>query len=237
MKLLLPIVTVDAVLTGKSAPLGPNGEMSAMNKQVTQDRVYLGTEGLLGDEQADRRHHGGAEKALHHFPAEHYPLMRKHLKKYTDGAFAVGRFGENISTTGLTESDVCIGDIFQLGEAIIQVSQGRQPCWKLNARYDYPEMAKQVQSLKTTGWYYRVITPGYLQAGDSLVLLQRPYPDWPIARLLGYLFEDTLNLTALKAMVDIPYLAQTWRDMAQKRIDSGQVESWQHRLTTPSTQQ
>ncbi len=237
MKLLLPIVRVDAVLTGKSAPLGPNGGMSGMNKQVAHNRVYLGMEGLSGDEQADRRHHGGAEKALHHFPAEHYPLMQKHLNKCTDGAFDVGRFGENISTTGLTESDVCIGDIFQLGEAIVQVSQGRQPCWKLNARYDYPEMAKQVQSLKTTGWYYRVITPGYLQDGDSLVLLQRPYPDWSIARLLGYLFEDTLNLTALKAMVDIPYLAQTWRDMAQKRIDSGQVESWQHRLTTPSTQQ
>ena len=220
---------VDQILTGIVAPLGPRGIPSGIGKQAAAGRLLLGREGLAGDAQGDRKHHGGPDKALHHYAFEHYDHWRGAI-----GERAVlqrpGAFGENLSTRGMTEDDTAIGDVFRLGGAVIQVSQGRQPCWKLNARFDVADMASQVQKTGFTGWYYRVIEQGFVTAGDELYLEDRLSPDWTIRRTWRVLYVDTMNLDDLAAMAALTHLPEGWRGHARRRLETRRVEDWTRRL-------
>jgi MOSC domain-containing protein YiiM len=127
---------------------------------------------LTGDTQADRRVHGGGGKALHHYPAEHYALL---AAAFPDAQHLMpGGLGENISTRGVTEHDVCIGDVFRLGGARIQVSQPRTPCWKIDHRAAREGVAAFIAEHGLAGWYYRVLEAGEVAAGDWLEHLERP---------------------------------------------------------------
>ncbi len=217
------------LLTGPVAPLAGSDATSAIAKTPVTAPLWLGAEGLQGDAQADRRVHGGPEKALHHYPWDHYAAWRADL-----GSLplldAPGAFGENISVAGLTEDGVAVGDIFRLGGALVQVSQGRQPCWKLNHRLGVPDMARRVQDTGRTGWYYRVLQPGMVAPGDDLALIDRLTPDWTLRRLWRAMYVDRLNRAELEAIAALDVLAKGWRRYAQRRLDSGRVEDWRPRL-------
>jgi MOSC domain-containing protein YiiM len=120
--------------------------------------------------------------------------------------------------------------VFRFGSALLQVSQGRQPCWRLNARFDRPDMAVRVQKSGRTGWYYRVLEEGWAEAGDALVLHRRPQPDWPLARAIELLYTRTMDMASLDTLSKLPELAQSWRDLAARRIATRQVEDWNRRL-------
>ncbi|MBP2312202.1 MOSC domain-containing protein [Azospirillum soli] len=222
--------TIRTVLVGKAAPFGPPGRTSAIAKTPVDGPRKVGPEGFLEDEQADRRVHGGPEKAIHHYPLDHHPAWRDDLGGDVPFLGQPGAFGENLSTLGLTEADVCVGDVFRAGSAVLQVTQGRQPCWKLNHRFGVPDMAKRVQTTGRTGWYYRVLEPGEIGAGDTLSLIERPHSDWSLTRLLHVLYVDTLNREALAQMAALPVLAQAWRTLAERRLERGAVEDWNGRL-------
>lgn len=226
--------TVDAVLIGRPVPFGPNGEPSGIDKHPAGARVRVRRTGLDGDGHGDRRRHGGAEKALHHYPFEHYAAWRAERPALAARLAAPGAFGENVSTRGLTERDVRVGDVFRLGTAVVQVSQARQPCWRLNLRFDDDRMARRVQTSGRTGWYYRVLAEGDVAAGDALTLIERPRPGWPLARILDVLHRDTLDRDALAAVAALPELAASWRELARKRLERGRVEDWSLRLSTPA---
>lgn len=227
------MVVVENVLAGPVAPLGPRETQSGINKRPVAGRVHVGVEGLACDAQGDRKHHGGPEKALHHYAHEHYNIWRQAIGPRSV-LEAPGAFGENLMTTGLTEDTVAIGDTFRLGEALIQVSQGRQPCWKLNIRFDIPDMALRVQRTGLTGWYYRVIETGYIETGDELRLVDRLSPGWTLRRLWRTLYIDTMNLDELAAMSSLPHLPESWRRYAEKRLATRTVEDWSRRLSGAS---
>lgn len=124
---MVPPARIEALLVGRAAPLRGT-ERSAIRKTAISGAVTVTTLGLDGDEQADLSVHGGPEKAIHHYPFDHYASWRG--MRSSVSLDAPGAFGENISTYGLTEETVCIGDQFQLGTAVVEVSQPRQPCWK-----------------------------------------------------------------------------------------------------------
>lgn len=225
-------VTLLAVCTGRARAFGPAGQPSAIDKRPCAGHVRLGPLGLQGDEQGDRRVHGGADKAVHHYPFEHYAAWREEL----GGAAALssaGAFGENLSTHGLTEHEVCVGDLFRAGTALLEVSQARQPCWKVDLRFAAPGMARRMQDNGRTGWYYRVIEAGELISGDRLELIERPCPDWSLARLLRVLYHDCLNRQDLSAVADLAPLAEGWRRLAAARLATGRVEDWSRRLSVP----
>lgn len=228
------VITIDTLLTGVVRPLGDSGRDSAIDKHPVAERLWLGWEGLRGDEQADRRFHGGPEKALHHYARDHYPAWRAALgeRPVLD---APGAFGENLSTSGLTEADVCVGDIFQAGTARIQVSQARQPCWKLDHRFGHRGMAARVQSSGMTGWYYRVLQEGWLAAGDTLVLQERPHAAWTLARVQDILNRRVLDPEVLHALANLPELSPNWRTLFEKRARAGEVEDWTRRLEGDAT--
>ncbi len=217
------------LLTGRAGPLPGSDALSGIVKTPVDRPLALGREGLEGDEQADRRVHGGVEKAVHHYPFDHYAVWRNELGPLPP-LLTSGGFGENISTTGLTETTVAVGDVFRLGTAIMQVSQGRQPCWKLNRRFGVPDMARRVQQTGRTGWYYRVLQPGTVESGDRLELIERVAPHWTLHRLWHTLYVDRLNLRELASIAALDVLAEGWRKYAVRRLESGRVEDWSKRL-------
>jgi MOSC domain-containing protein YiiM len=219
---------------GKIQTFGPAGQPSAIVKLAVSGRVALRKFGLEGDEQADAQHHGGIDKALHHYPFEHYAAWTAELPEQA-GLFQAGGFGENLSTLGMNENSVCLGDIFHIGNARIQVSQGRKPCWKLNHRFGIPDMARRVQDSGRTGWYYRVMDEGGIAPDDELTLIERPHPNWPLARLISVIYHDKSDRKALSELAKLEFLAPSWREMAEKRHSSGRVEDWLRRLVTPIT--
>ncbi|MBF5096317.1 MOSC domain-containing protein [Azospirillum sp. INR13] len=222
--------TLKAVLIGKAIPFGKPGAFSAIDKQPADGALAIGTAGLAGDEQADLRNHGGPDKAVHHYPYDHYAGWRADLPSPVPLLETVGAFGENLSTLGLTEEEVCVGDVFRIGTATLQVSQGRQPCWKLNHRFGVTDMARRVQATGRTGWYYRVLEPGVAAAGDGVALVERPLPDWPLARILRAFYHDTGDVRTLAGIAELEPLAPGWRDLARRRVESGRVEDWRSRL-------
>ena len=213
------LIEVLSVLTGKSDPHFSPREASAIGKTPRQGRVAIGPLGLEGDEQADLSVHGGPDKAIHHYPADHYPFWRT----LTGGhplLYAPGAFGENVSTMGMTEHEVCIGDRYRLGTALVEVSQGRQPCWKQGHRLGDPQIVAQIVGHRLTGWYYRVIEPGGVCAGDKICLAERTQPEWDVARVFGLLIggDGASDPAALKLLAGLEVLAPAWRSKAQSQL-------------------
>lgn len=228
----LPPIPVTALLTGKAVPYSRPDTRSGIHKRPLPGAVHIGELGLAGDEQGDLRVHGGVDKAVHHYAFDHYAAWRSEL-----GDLPVlqqpGAFGENISTLGLTEADVCLGDRYQLGTAVLEISQGRQPCWKLNDRFGVPDMARRVQTSGRSGWYYRVLQPGRAHAGDALTLRESPHPDWPLTRLARLLYDSVLDPALLEPALALP-LVPSWRKLIERRLQHAAVEDWSKRLDGPS---
>ena len=219
-----------ALLVGDVRPLGPRGVPSGIAKSRVDQPVAVGFLGLAGDAQGDTRHHGGPEKALHHYALDHYPGWIAEIGA-RDVLGTAGAFGENLSTTGLLEDDVAVGDVFVLGNAVIEVSQGRQPCWKLNERFAQPDMARRVQETGRTGWYYRVLEQGSVAPDSRLQRIHRVAPAWTISRIWRIFYVDTLNRAELETLAELPQLAEGWRRHARRRLETGTVEDWTPRLT------
>lgn len=224
-------IRIDAVLTGTPRAFGPKAEPSTIAARYpVAHPVAVTVDGLAGDRVGDTRVHGDADKAIHHYPRDHYAAWIKDLAPAPAFLAEVGAFGENISTTGITEETICVGDILRLGTARVQVSQGRQPCSKLNIRFGRKDMAKRVQNTGRSGWYYRVLEPGLVGPGDRLVLEERPNADWPLSRILHVLYIDTLNRADLEAIATLPELTAGWRKIAVKRLETNGVEDWSRRM-------
>lgn len=226
-------ISVGAVLVGLVAPFGPPGGLSGIVKAAASGAVGITLCGLDGDEQADRRHHGGPEKAVHHYAFDHYPAWRREIG--SQRLEEPGAFGENISTVGLTEADVCVGDIWRVGTALLQISQARQPCFKLNHRFGVIDMARRVQGSRRTGWYYRVVEPGAVAAGDVLNLVERPHADWPLARLLNVFYGHEIDAASLSEITGLESLSPSWRALAAKRLERGAIEDQTLRLNGSRT--
>lgn len=225
--------SVQAVLCGRAVPYTRPGSRSAIAKTPVCGPVQVGALGLEGDEQGDPRVHGGPDKAVHQYAQEHCAAWRAEL-----GALPVlaapGAFGENLASTGMTEHSVCLGDQVRVGSVLLQVSQGRQPCWKLNDRFGgLHTLARRVQDSGRTGWYYRVLQPGSLQAGDALVLVARPFPQWTLARIAEVLYHRPLDAAVLQALAALP-LTPSWQRLVQGRLARGAVEDWRARLDGPA---
>ena len=203
--------TIDSVLTGKIVLFTDDGETSAIAKTAAEEPRAVGFLGVEGDEQADLSVHGGSDKAIHHYPRDHYDWWREQLPERTQFGHA-GAFGENISTRGLTESDVCIGDRFRLGTALVEICQGRQPCWKQAHRLGDKRVVSMMVKSGRSGWYYRVIEEGRVAAGDTLVHVAQPHPEWSVARVTGIVIggreRDTATISALR---NLSVLAEGWR--------------------------
>ena len=211
---------VDQVRVGQAQLFGPKGEASAYRKRQVTGTLAVGLLGLEGDEQADKKLHGGVDKALLHYAYDHYADWLQELPELAQHFSAPGAFGENISSRGLTEATVCIGDRFRLGTSLVEVSQGRRPCWKLGHHFGTPDIVRDVVRTRRGGWYYRVIGTGQVKAGDAIELLDRPCPEWPVIRVLGLLIGDTPDPGGLSELVHLRWLSNNWRQRAVRKLQA-----------------
>ncbi len=228
-----PLGRVGALLTGRVCVLDEaRGLSSAIRKTPRTNPVELSFTGLKGDEHGHPQHHGGEEMALHFYPFEHYAHWKKRFPN-AEPLSAPGAFGENISTAGITERTQCVGDILRIGSATVQVSQGRQPCYILDAYFGVEGLAVEVQETRFTGWYCRVLQEGRISPDDTIELQERLHPEWTIDEVQRILYADTLNREALKALSTLPSLTASWKAIFAARLATGKVEDWSSRLPVP----
>jgi MOSC domain-containing protein YiiM len=180
--------------------------------------VALRWTNLDGDAQADLENHGGVNKAVCCYPAIHYDVWRRELDR-PEAVFS--DFGENFTIDGLSEPDVCIGDVWKVGSAVVQVSQPRGPCWKLARRWKIKTLAYQVQQTGRTGWYLRVLTEGVVSPGAPITLDDRPCPDWTIARANQIMHIDKSDLDSAAALAALPPLSASWKLTLKRRVEEG----------------
>ncbi len=224
-----PSGTIIGLFIGKVASPWPDKKPSAITKHLVEGPQFIGELGFAGDEHADLTVHGGLEKAIHHYASEHMSYWKE---KFPDNAaqFNPGCFGENISSTGLDENNLCLGDVLTLGSAKVQVCQGRQPCWKLNAHTGLNAMAAEFQKSGRTGWYFRVLQNGTAVTGDRIRVVERPCPDWPLQRVIEARFNSRLDIQVAKEISEISALSQSWQEAFAKKSKAGFRENTDARL-------
>jgi MOSC domain-containing protein YiiM len=170
--------------------------------------------GFSGDQQGDHKHHGGVDKAVCVYALEHYPYWQDRLERTLPAA----AFGENLTTAGLLESEVCIGDTFQLGEATVQISQPRQPCFKLGARHSFPKLTVWVQESGLTGFYFRCLEPGLVHEGDAVILLEKHPARFTIAEANRLMHVDKDDAKTLERILQLDELSSSWRKTFEARL-------------------
>jgi MOSC domain-containing protein YiiM len=184
--------------------------------------IFVGTTNLAGDGQADLKNHGGVDKAVLAYSADHYPKWRDELNM-PDMPF--GAFGENLTIAGLSEGAVCIGDICRVGDVTFEVSQPRQPCWKLARRWRLHELTGLVVRNGRSGWYLRVLEEGWIEAPMPVTLIERPNPEWSIARANRILHHCKTDLALTLELAEVPRLAASWVDELRERAERLSAQS------------
>ena len=212
-----PLLTLNV---GKPVHFRDDGEQSAIHKSPVSEAIFLGREGFAGDQVADTVHHGGPDKALHHYAYDHYDFWRERLPDHPL-LKRPGAFGENIATTGIVESEARIGDRFRLGKALIEISHGRQPCWKLDHRFGVKGKNSVMATIVRTGkcgFYYRVIEEGMVTPDSEMELTERGDAQWTVERVFMLLIggQGIHDPAALKELSYIELLAATWRERAAR---------------------
>jgi MOSC domain-containing protein YiiM len=209
---------IPLLFAGAVRPMPGDGRPTAIFKDPVTAPVWIGPEGFETDAQADRRVHGGPEKAVHQLPIENHRRLAAAFPEIAD-QFVAGALGENLSTEGLTDETVCIGDVYRLGEALLQVNQPRTPCWKIDARHGREGIAAHVEREGLAGWYFRVLQPGRAEPGHALERVARN-PDPVSLREFHDLRQMRRPaLAALQRVAMTPGLTPDWQRRLQQRID------------------
>ncbi|MCX5540701.1 MOSC domain-containing protein [Paraburkholderia sp. CNPSo 3076] len=210
---------VEWLFAGGMGYLDHEGQRSGIFKRRMAGPVRVEALGIVGDEHGDPRVHGGPEKAVHHYAAENYARIAQAFAACAQ-ALVPGSLGENISAWGLSERDVRIGDIYQVGSAMLQVSQPRSPCWKINHRFGVERMSMQIAEGRITGWYYRVLSPGVIAPGDAITLIERQTERFSIDEFWKVQLSHRPSIDTLVELIAIPGLAPDWK----RRL--GEREKW-----------
>ncbi|MCC6368967.1 MAG: MOSC domain-containing protein [Bryobacterales bacterium] len=187
---------------------------TATAKDPVPGPIWMSREGLAGDEHADLQRHGGQDKAVLVYSADHYPLWRGEIFPHP---LPPGAFGENFTVSGVAEPDVCIGDIYSIGAAVVQVSQPRRPCWKQARRWRIHDLVVRMIHTCRPGWYLRVLEEGSVQPGGRLELLERPHPAWPVSRAHHVMHLEKTNPAAAAELAACAALSESWKSELLKR--------------------
>lgn len=205
------------IYAGGLRALEPEGQATGMFKQPLE-RAEVTRLGIAGDQQADRRIHGGPGKALHEFARVSYTAIAQSFPALVAAAVP-GTLGENLSSAERDDATVCIGDTLRIGGALVQVSQPRRPCWKINHRFDCRELSHFIERRQLTGWYYRVLEPGVIALGDRIELLERADPGVTIAAFTRTVTAHRPEADALNVLINAHGLSEEWRARLTRRRD------------------
>jgi len=197
----------DLSVGGRSVPSG-------IFKAPVHGSVRVRTLNLDGDGQADLTVHGGPDKAVYLYPSEHYPFWQQELGRQLEW----GSLGENLTTAGITEENVYAGDQLQIGGVVLQVTQPRLPCFKLAAKFERDDIIEKFLNSRKTGFYTRVMHEGSLQAGDSILLLQRDPAQLSVQELAGLYFNKQAPRAEIERALSVTALSKSWREHFQAML-------------------
>jgi MOSC domain-containing protein YiiM len=186
--------------------------MTGICKKPNAGPRLLTRQGFEGDGVGDLKHHGGFDKAVCVYGIEHYPYWEAVLGITLPPA----AFGENLSVQGMREEDVCIGDVYCIGTAEVQVSQPRQPCRTLAARYGRDDLVKLVVDSGRTGWYFKVVSEGRIQTGDGISLLEREPRGVSVAFANQIYHHDRKDREGIETVLSVPALSASWTMLFQE---------------------
>ncbi|NIQ04020.1 MAG: MOSC domain-containing protein [Nitrospinaceae bacterium] len=188
--------------------------LTAFLREPVDRKIFLDYTGLEGDQVADPVNHGGRDKAVCAYPSDHFPYWEGALSRQMEP----GAFGENLTLQGLTEDRVHVGDIFRVGEAEIQCSQPRQPCHKITKIYGFPKMAGKIQEQGYSGFYFRVLKQGWMQAGMEIHPVQSDPAGISIDDINRLMYRDKNNVEEIERLLAHPALSQSFAQFFQKRL-------------------
>jgi MOSC domain-containing protein YiiM len=209
---------VSSVNVGTPATITWGGRtfQSSIYKYPITDQLPVTTLNLAGDEQADLKVHGGLDKAVYAYDTAHYDYWQQQLPTHTD--WAAGLFGENLTTVGLLDDDVRIGDVFQIGAVQLRAVQPRFPCFKLNARFDDRFMAKKFSDAMRSGIYFRVVQEGHIQVGDSIKLIDEAPDAVTIRDVANWYFGKTTDASVLQRLLALPHLPKGLKNQFRRMV-------------------
>jgi MOSC domain-containing protein YiiM len=212
-----PRMRVVAVSVGSPQEVEWRGRLvrTSIFKRPVSRRVHVGRFNVDGDEQSDLAVHGGPEKAVYAYPAEHYAWWRSEL---SEPGLEWGGFGENLTTEGLLEADVCIGDRYRVGTLELVVTQPRTPCYKLGIRFARADMVKRFQRSGRSGFYLAVVREGEIEAGDAIEPIAQAAPRLSVADVVELHAADAANQSLLARASEHPELPASWREYFRKRL-------------------
>lgn len=219
--------TIVSINTGLPNTMTYKGEVlsTGINKQPIEKPIYLTKTGFQGDGQADLVHHGGEDKAVCVYPYRHYPYWAEKLNR----SISYGAFGENLTMDGLTEEVVCIGDVYEVGEALVQVTQPRQPCHKLAKKYNEIYLPKWVQDSGYTGFYFRVLKEGWVSSEKPMRLVDKHPKHVMVSFANQIMHHEKENIEGIKRILEVDELSLSWKETFAKRV-KGVMEDTKRRL-------
>ncbi len=202
---------------GKAVEIEWNGrkELSGLYKYPVDEPIFLGLEDVAKDQVMDRRYHGGLEKACYLYSVDHYDWWKA---RYPEADWELGFFGENLSVEGINESEIRIGDVFKLGEAVVQVTQPRQPCYKLGIRAGNQQIVADFWDSPFPGVYVRVLQEGNVRRGDEMVLLESATGNMSLSDVFALFTHGRRDVEKLQKAVAIPEMAASCRKDLTKRL-------------------
>lgn len=189
--------------------------LTAIYKEPVANSVWLGPLGLTGDGQADLTVHGGEHQAIYSYPFEHYDYWQNRLNTPQLG---LGTFGENFTVCGILEDEICVGDILSIGDVLVQVTMPRIPCFKFGHKIGHPEILDEFLRSGKSGFYQRVLTPGYVKVGDKITLVERDVNQISIRTILGLQKLDEGDAPLLKQALKIKSLAPLLKNIFEQRL-------------------
>lgn len=199
----------------KPVTLGGRSVTTSICKKPTVGRIRLAAAHLEGDGQADRDNHGGFHKAAYAYTIENYDHWKSELGR---NDLDIGQFGENFTVEGMSEDRIHVGDVFRIGLARVEVTQPRQPCYKLALRMGIPRFPEQFLASGLVGFYLRVIEEGDVGAGDAIELLEADTERLTIREASHLMHADTSNIEELRKALRIRALSPGWRQTFEKRL-------------------
>lgn len=204
---------------GQLQAVDANGRQyqTGIYKSAQMGQIWLRRLGLQGDAQADLKAHGGPDRAIYCYAHENYAYWSAQLQRRD---FRYGQFGENLTTLGLLESRVCIGDIYQIGGARIQVSQPRVPCYKLADKMGIAGFEKTFLAANRPGFYARVLQEGRVEAGETIVLAERDPAGLTVAQVNAALYLDKSDRATAQCAVNLAALSPGWRASFEKLLSA-----------------
>lgn len=209
-------IRVHSLFAGKIQRLEPEGQPTGIYKSAIND-AQINQLGIVGDMQADRRHHGGSEKALHQYSLNAYSKLKLRYKNLA-AHFTPGSMGENISAPLMNEENVHLGDEYRIGPVVLQVSQPRTPCWKINHKFSENSLSRYIEENQLNGWYYRVLESGKIKLGDRIEIINRYNDSLSIQQFLRITQQHRPKLTLLEQCINCRDLAPEWQQRLSRRL-------------------